>query len=288
MVRDHLAASYAKAAIMSELQSDDSGITFNEPEVQEHPTEQKAEPEVTEKADLAPDSPKEGEENTEDSQEKTPEWFQKKINKQTFAQRQAERERDELKTRLEELEKKSRPTLEDVSIPAIPDSWDENYESKIRERDKAISQKAQVDAARLQREESQALQQQQAQRQELERAQSLQSQFSENGKKLGVSQQSLLDAQNAVVDYGVTPDLANALLEDDQGPLMVQYLAANPLDLHDIVNSSPVQAGLRLAEVKAKAAALKPKPSSAPDPATALSGRAVPTKERGPEGATYK
>lgn len=273
---------------MSELQSEDSGITFDEPEAQEAQTVEANEPEVNESADLAPASPVEGEENTKDSEEQTPEWFQKKINKQTFAQRQAERERDELKTRLDELERKSKPALENISIPDIPDSFDEDYESKIRKRDEVIRQNAQVDAAKLQREETQAIAQQQSQRKELERAQALESQFSENGKKLGVDRQSLIDAQNAVVDYGVTPDLASVLLEDAQGPLMVQYLAANPLDLHDIVNASPVQAGLLLADVKVKSAALKPTPSSAPDPATTLDGRAVPTKERGPEGATYK
>jgi len=197
---------------MSELQSEDSGITFDEPEAQEAQTVEAEQPEVNEPAALATDSPGEGEENTTDSveQENTPEWFQKRINKQTFAQRQAERE------------------------------------------------------------------------------QALQDTFLENSKKLGVKHDALMEAQNAVVSYGVTPELAQVLLKDSMGALMVQHLAANPLDLHDIVSATPMEAGLLLAEVKTKVALLKPKSSSAPSPATILKGGAVPAKQRGLPGATYE
>ena len=69
---------------------------------------------------------------------------------------------------------------------------------------------------------------------------------------------------------------------------MVQHLAANPLELHELVTASPIAAGRMLADVKAKAAALKPKTSDAPDPASALGGRGAPQKGRGPQGATFE
>jgi hypothetical protein len=278
---------------MSELQNDDSGITFEDSEVQEVQTEQTTEPEVIENSELAPDSPAEDEKLTPAAKVdgvdvEGPEGFKKAIDKQHRKFREEQRRADDLAKRLEELETKNQPVINDVEVPRIPDSWDEDYEAKIRARDTAILQKAQADALKTQQQEAKAKQQQQLQQQKYERAQALQSQFSENGKRLGVDQKVLDDAQNAVVEYGVTPDLANVLLEDPSGPLLVQYLAANPIDLHEIVSADPVRAGLMLAKVQAKAEALKPKTSSAPDPATTLSGKATPKKERGPKGATFE
>lgn len=273
---------------MSELQSEDSGITLDEPEAQDVQTEQTAEAEVVENSDLAPDSPEEGKENTEDT--KTPEWFQKKINKQTFAQRQAERERDEAKKELEAVRQKYvNIEPEQVSIPPIPDAWDDNYEQKIRQRDEAILNKARADSLAAQKKEAEARQQQDRERAEYERSQAMQKQFLENSKKLGVDNEILSSAQDTIIEYGVTPDLAKTLLEDSNGPLMVQYLAANHAQLYDIVNAdSAIKAGLMLADVKNKASSLKPKTSSAPSPATRLDGRAAPQKERGPAGATFE
>ena len=69
---------------------------------------------------------------------------------------------------------------------------------------------------------------------------------------------------------------------------MVQHLAANPLELHDIISASPVMAGAMLSEVRSKAQALKPKATSAPDPSPDIRGRGVPDVERGPKGATFE
>ena len=280
---------------MSELQSEDSGITFDEPEAQEAQTVEAEQPEVNEPAELAPDSPAEGEENTPDSveQENTPEWFQKKINKQTFAQRQAERERDELKTRLEELEQKAQPVLSNVDIPPIPDSWDDNYEAKIRERDTAIQQKARFEASESQRLASQAEAQRKSEREHFNRQQELSETLASNSKKLGIDKVRLDSAQEVLVkqisDSGRDMTrIVDRLLSDPMGGLMIQHLATNQLDMHDIIYASPEDAGFLLAEVKQKAALLKPKPSSAPSPATTLSSRGSPQTKRDDDGTTFE
>ena len=274
---------------MSELQPDDSGITYDEPVEQEAEQESQEETNEVEESDLAPDSPDEGEENTEEEAEDSPEWFQKKINKQTFKQRQAERERDEALRDAEELRTKyERAEPQKVDVPPIPDTWDDNYEQKIRQRDQAILQKAQYDVYEQQRREQSAQSEQQAQRKQYERSQALNDQFVANSKKLGVDNKRLSEAQDVILQAGVTPQLAVALLEDSDGPLMVQHLAANPMDLYDIIDADPLQQGYMLASIKTKSAALKRKPSSAPNPATTLNGRASPPKQRGPKGAKFE
>lgn len=267
---------------MSELQEADAVVESNI----DQPAES-VEPAAT-GSELAADSPApEGEESKgEDSQDQ--DAVQKAINKQHRKFREEQRRANDLQKRLESLEAKQEPVLTATDIPPIPDSWDENYEAKIKERDEAILRKAKNDALLQQQSEFAEREKQEQQRKELETAQKRNDQFLENAKKLGVDNQALISAQQSVIDYGVTPELATALIEDSDGPLMVQHLAANPLELYDLVTANPIVAGLKLAEVKQKAAALRPKPTSAPTPATTLDGRGVPPKERGPEGATYK
>jgi len=211
----------------------------------------------------------------------------KRTAEKAFEARKAKRKAEELEQRLKELESKN-TVVDDVTIPPRPDSWDDDYEEKLRKREEAIERKAQASAHAAQRREADALAQRDRERKELERSQALQSQFLENSKKLGVSQEALDKAQNAIVDYGVSPQLATHLLEDSDGPLMTQYLAANPVDLYDIVNADPIKAGVMLAGIKQKAASLKPKTSNAPKPATRVEGMGAPVKQRGPKGATFE
>lgn len=275
---------------MSELQPDVVMNEYDEPVEQEVEQDEGTETSQVEDSELAPDSPDEGEENTkEEEDDNSPEWFQKKINKQTFKQRQAERERDEARKEAEELRRKYESAeLKPVDVPPIPDTWDDNYEQKIRQRDEAILQKAKYEATQAQRREQSALSEQQEQRKQYERSQALNDQFVANSKKLGVDTKALSEAQDVILQAGVTPQLAVALLEDADGPLMVQHLAANPMDLYDILDADPLRQGYMLASVKTKASALKRKSSSAPNPATTLNGRAAPPKQRGPSGATFE
>ena len=189
-----------------------------------------------------------------------PDGFKKAINKQHFKFREEQRRNQELQKRIEELEAKTKPQIEESKdIPPIPDSFDDDYEVKIRQREEAIRLNAQAEALRNAQEAERIQKERDRQRQELERSEQLNSEFVQRASDLGVNPQALASAQNAVIQYGITPELADTLLKDDLGPLMVQYLEANPLELSDIVNSSPMQAGLLLAEVKSKSAGLKPK-----------------------------
>jgi transcriptional regulator NrdR family protein len=279
---------------MSELQSEDSGITFDEPEAQEAQTVEAEQPEVDEPSALATDSPAEGEENTTDSveQEKNPEWYEKKINKSTFHRRQAERERDALKEENEKLKAGSQPVLSNVDIPPIPDSWDDNYEAKIRERDTAIQQNARFEQSESQRLAGQAEAQRKSEREHFNRQQELSETLASSSKKLGIDKAVLDKSQEVLVkqinDSGRDMTrIVDRLLSDPMGGLMIQHLAANQLDMQDIIYANPEDAGFLLAEVKQKAALLKPQSSNAPSPAATLTGGAVPNKNTG-DGATYE
>ena len=191
---------------------------------------------------------------------------------------QAEQENAELRKRLEQSQKPG-----SVDIPPMPDPYDDDYEEKVRAREDAIMRKAQADAdARV----NQRLQEQEQERKreaEQERVKKLVGDFNTNATKLGLDLDQVTQASNIVGSYGVGQEVANFLLGDSAGPLMVQYLSSNPMALYEMVRMSPIQAALKLhGEVREKAKILKPQATEAPDPAKTLNGGGVPDTGRFP------
>ena len=262
---------------MSELEAteviDDQAVVETEEQVdlQEESTADSAPAETEAKAEVKDES----------------EELRKTIAEKAYKEREARRRADDLERRLKELESKQSPEFDGV-VPSMPDPFDDDFESKVKAREEALQRKAHADAIAMQQREAEAEAQRKREREEFERQQKLQADFKKNASDLGVDQQSLADAAQAVVNYGVTPDIENAILSDANGPLILQYLAANPLELSDLIEANPLKAGMLLADVKSKSLSLKPKPSSAPPPPQALDGRGAPQKERGPKGATFE
>jgi hypothetical protein len=196
----------------------------------------------------------------------------------------AEKERDELATRLQKLEQGDDPV-----IPPPVDPYADDYEEKTRQRDEAITRKAQFDSqqqfaadqiTRTQNEQVQAAQ---------SRSNELVKGFSDRCVKLGLDLDTVDSATNRVVNYGISKDLADFVLDHDEGPLIAQYLAQNLTELDALAGMTPMQAAARIDSViKTKAASLKPKISQAPDPTDVLSGNGAPeTKSHWLSAGTY-
>jgi hypothetical protein len=271
---------------MSELQTAEDGTTYDEAPAAQ-PAETEVEQETTEPAEsgaeLAPDSPVEGAQNTD-------EGLHKAINKQHWKYREEQRRANELEEKLKEAEAKLQAAQpKEVSeIPPLPDSWDENYEEKIRARDLAIERKALQSRQAQEAKDREVIAQQEAQRAQEAETQKLQDGFVSNAKSLGVNTEALDAAQKTVIEYGITPEIASAIVSDSDGPLIVQHLAANPLELHNLVTGNSFEAGQKWSEIKSKAAAIKPKPSAAPAPADSLKGRAAAPKDPALDGMTFE
>lgn len=204
-----------------------------------------------------------------------------------FKEREARRRADDLEKRLKELEAKTTPEF-DGAVPPMPDPFDDDFEQKVRAREEALQKKARADAFSTQKREVEAEAQRKREREEFEQTQKLQADFRKNAASLGVDNDTLAQSAQTVIGYGVTPDIENAILSDKDGPLMLQYLAANPMDLADLMEANPLRAGMLLADVKNKSLSLKPKPSSAPPPPASIEGRGASKRERGPSGATFE
>ncbi len=213
--------------------------------------------------------------------------FDKVIGEKTFKAREAERKAEAAEQRLRQLEaqqpKENRP-----AVPPLPDTYDAYYDAKMAARDKAISQAAAFDAKqetlKSQREDNER-QRFKAQQDELYKTAVT---YKERSDKLGISAPDLQKAAADLSTFGITEDLTQFLLKDDQGPLMTMFLSRNPVELERMTSMSPVEMGAYIASaIKPKLAAVKTR-TQAPDPADVLDGGGSPRKERGPKGATFE
>jgi hypothetical protein len=266
------------------------------------PDEQEQEPVETNETDDQPDIDDDVEEDSESSTdseethdkpiftEKQQRIFDEAIGKKTFKLREMEREAEQLRKRLEEIERpvtQSRP-----NVPALPDPFaisDEEYKRQIMHREQALISAAAYDA-RMQMLQNQQAQiaHQAAQKQQEVLVEKVQS-YAQRAKTLGVKAEELQAAGSIVGQFGIEDSLVQYILEDDHGPLITKYLSQNIGLLDNLRNMHPTRAAVMIAtEIKSKAAALKPKFTNAPDPIRRPQPSGVQVKPKGPKGATFE
>jgi hypothetical protein len=239
----------------------------------------------------------ETEETTEVVTEETPEGFisleqhQKDVNVQHKRFRDEERGRkkqkeraDKLQAEIDELRAKDK-----VEVPPVPDRYSDTYEDDLKRRDEAIRAKAEQDA------ESDRLE---AERKEKEEAQAAETeaeikrrakQFDANTLEHGLDPADTKKAVDQLLEYDLSDNLMDALIDDPDGPLFAQYLAQNPMELEGLMNMSAYALSQHFnGEVRQRAQLLKPKVSTAPPPPETIEGGGAPeTKEPWEQGAVY-
>jgi hypothetical protein len=266
------------------------------------PEEQVQEPVETNETEDQPDIEDDVEEDSESSTdseethdkpiftEKQQRIFDEAIGKKTFKLREMEREAEQLRKRLEEVERpvtQSRP-----QVPALPDPFavsDEEYKRQIMHREQALISAAAYDM-RMQMLQNQQAQiaQEAAQKQQEVLVEKVQS-YAQRAKTLGVKAEELQAAGSIVGQFGIEDSLVQYILEDDHGPLITKYLSQNIGLLDSLRQMHPTKAAVMIAtEIKSKAAALKPKFTNAPDPIRRPQPSGVQVKPKGPKGATFE
>ena len=218
----------------------------------------------------------------EETPDKIDDGVQKAINKQHAKYREEERKRiqaeDEagkLREKLEKLEAEKSV----VDIPAIPDPYDDNYEEQLRIRDEAIMRKATQDAQQQSVIAQQDAQKEVAQKAEQERLNTLVSGYDGQIAKLGLNPEEVRVAGDKVVEYGISADLAEFILQQEDGPLITQYLSKNPVALDDLRHMSVIDGAFKVSsDIRKAASTLKPQASQTPDPTETLTGRGAGEK----------
>lgn len=220
-----------------------------------------------------------------------PQSFKKAINKQHYRYKEEERKRLALEKEIADMKASLNPQneLQAVEIPPLPDPWAENYEEQILARDKAIEQNVQFKALEAAKAERDAQEMQARQAKQREYVESLEKDFLNNSQSLGLKTETVTESANIVASYGVDPEIANLLMSEKDGPLIVNYLAQNPVELEQLTQLSPVRGAIKLTtDIRAKASQLKPKQTNAPSPTRAPRGGGVSYDQRGPKGATFE
>jgi len=215
----------------------------------------------------------------EQNQETEVDKAQQAINKQHRKFRDEERKRLDVEgqltaanAKLQEIEA-NKPKPE---IPPMPDSFDEDFDTKMATRDQAIISKAQFDAQQgvfAQQQESAKQAQVDAQAKSINDAVAV---YQSKTTELGLKQEEIDAAGNIVAGY-VSQDVAMFLLSDPDGPLMTKHLADNPLELDALRNMTPMQAAITLnSTVREASQKLKPQQTNTPAPAETLQGGVIP------------
>ncbi len=204
---------------------------------------------------------------------------QKDINKQHKKFRDEERSHVKTQTELDSANKELADLKAkgvDTTIPPLPDKYADNYDQLMQERDDAIKRNTAHGAEQTRLEEASKTKEKEQTDLNEESLRSKITVFDANMVQLGLNPAETNKAANTIADYGVSDVLQDILLEDEEGPLMVNYLASNPVLLEELNRMSALQLVNHLTtEVKPKASLLKPKTSGAPDPPIALSGGGV-------------
>lgn len=275
-----------------ELQQDDGGYLI-EQEDDLPETEGQDEPEETPEPDAesATDSGNSAHEKPVEFTEEQQKVFNDAVGKKVFKLREKEREAEALRKRLEELEARI-PQQGRPSVPEAPDPFalsDVEYRQRLVQRDQAIREaaawEAQQQALLWQRQQAELEQQ----RRQQERQQEEVKAYAERANKLGVAAAELQEAGTLVAGYGIDPALVEMILADDHGPLLTKYLAKNQLELERLVQMPVTMAAVRLAtDLKAKAVAMKPKVTKAPDPLNQPRNSGISPQPKGPKGATFE
>lgn len=266
------------------------------------PEDENPEPIETQEAEDQPDVEEDVEDDSESSEdsgethdkptftEEQQRIFDEAIGKKVFKLREKEREAEQLRKRLEELEQpqtRSRP-----QVPPLPDPFavsDDEYKRQIMHREQALIAAAAYDAQAqmLQKQQAQVAQEAAQKQQEVlvEKVQS----YTQRAKTLGVKAEELQAAGSIVGQFGIDDSLVQYILEDDHGPLITKYLSQNVTELDALRHMHPTMAAVRIAtQIKAKAVALKPKLTNAPDPVRRPMPSSAQVKPKGPKGATFE
>ena len=230
---------------------------------------------------------------TGEHQDKTDDGVQKAINKQHAKYREEERlkiaaqnEARVLKEKLDAIEAEKKVVI----VPPVPDPYDEDYEAQVKARDEAIKRQATQDAQQQNVIEQQTAAQEAANRADQDHVQSLVDDYTKRIVTLGLDRVEMESAGRTVVEAGISGEIAEFILQQEDGPLITKYLAANPIELDDLRHLPPIQAALKInSDIRLAASAMKPQASTAPDPAETLTGRGA-GEQKNPliAGATFE
>ena len=179
---------------------------------------------------------------------------------------------------------------EPVVVPPVPDRYSDTYEADLATRDNAIKAQAEQEAEGKRQDDKRKTDQEAAAATEETAMKERVAGFDSNMVTHGLNPVTTKTAADKVIEYGINDTFTDILLEDPDGPLFVQYLSENPVELGEMNAMTPLQLVNHMnGDIRAKALLLKPQTSNAPDPPITPRGGGVPEQQEPWEkGAKYE
>lgn len=229
-------------------------------------------------------------ENDEDGKPINQEAVQKKIDKVVFQKHEALRAKEaadlenaQLKARLAELEKKA-----PIEIPPMPEAFDPEFDTKVAERDKAIQAKAKAEAAEEAIKRAEEEQQQQFEQNRLNSIQTNVKRMRDQGKKMGMSDDDMNQADSRVAMFIKNPDVANFILNQENSMAIITKLAASVTELEKVGSMDAPSAAVYIATKVAPEAVKMRQTADLPEPFDILSGKTHPNTDPFLDGVTME
>lgn len=210
------------------------------------------------------------------SEEKPQPDYDKIIAEKAFEARKAKREKKELEEKLKSLEAQNAP--KEPEIPSMPDRYDfetdAEFQEAIAKRDQALIEKSRLSLDKEQAEKRKLEAEQDAQKVKMEELNQKVEVYSSRAKEFKIEPAEMQKIGEILEVYELRPDIVEAVLDDEEGPLIAKYLASNPNQVQALNSSTWMNGESIYKQVKESASALKPKVTSAPEPAEILTGGA--------------
>lgn len=181
--------------------------------------------------------------------------------------------------KLQQAQKEPEPPKEVPPPSADPVTDPDAYRQQWSAREQYIKDQVKFESESQQRK-------QQSEAVEQRKHEQLLATYNKNIDRLKISQEDLKKAADTVTQYGISKDLTEFLLEDDDGPAIVKYLHQNVDVLADLVSMSPVKAAAFI-ERSIRAKLNEKQVSKAPLPATKVQG-ARKTESSGSNGYRFR
>lgn len=211
---------------------------------------------------------------------------QKELREERQLREKEAQKRQELEQRLAKYETGQRP-----EVQALPDPYDPEYDLKIAQREKQIRKQEQWDQQKRYNEQLSQQQAQEARNAHIKRVNDAVQTFQKRTKALGLDEKQVAESEALIAQF-VTPqsaELVEHFLTDDDGPLIVQFLASNPFELDKLSSMSVAKAAVYIErKVKPNAQKLKPATTQTPKPATVLEGKGGEDINPLIKGATFE
>jgi len=182
----------------------------------------------------------------------------------------------------------AQPKATEPAIPPMPDTFDDNFDTLLAERDTAIERRAEFRAnANVQQQQADAQQQTQLQAQQQRQVDDGQA-FATRSQKAGFKDDDMDQSLTSLQHMGLNQEVGQQLIGLEEGPQVVNFLAKNPHVFENMQGMSPMQAGAFIASKVIPAAMTAKQTTNAPNPADVLTGGGAPSKQRGAAGATFE